>query len=773
MKNQKAKSNNSKISLVTLFESVIFLLCLAVIVLRTMFTEAPSPLAPTIQAAINDTVFSLVLSGVLFLALILFVLVRLFTNRLTFKFTLLEAAFVILVIAAIISSLYASNKRAAINASVTFIAPLSMVILLSRLLDSHAKIKILLIVIVSLGIVAAWQSAEQQFVSNRVMVEQYQQDPNSILQPLGIQPGTLNAMLLEHRIMSKSVRASFTTANSAGSFAILASFVAIAILSELLKTRKLFPSSSGNRGLSVLLLAVIIFSLILTRSKGAIAAFLVAVIVFGLLLISRKTRTVKNVVLALCVIGVIAAIPLAAWYGGKFDRLPGGNSMLVRWQYWLSSAQMAKDRILTGVGPGNFAVFYTRYKIPAAPETVSDPHSFLLGVLTQYGLPGLFGLLMFLLVPLWRSSLTIPDISEKTSGGQFTRQALICALVPAAAMAALRPFLLPSAAAANIDEQIYVFVNDYIAPIAAFIVGFALLIKSIQTITAPRTAAPSERNVYAIQNTNVTAIALFCGILGFLIHNLIDFAIFEPGVLTTFCALFGCLIALDSKMGSADTAKAGNLFKVAATAGFIVFGFAYFNYAFLPVAKSTAKVAKAIAAVSSGRLLLAHNLLEDATYDDRLSPEAPYMNGKMYLQYFTSPMITHSQLYTGAEEALSIAIERNPDDYKIFDALAELYSLRSNEDPNRRDYWLNQAFDAASMAVSLYPGNADLHFRLAALADDLGRMDDALKHYEKTVEIEDAFRKQFRMMYPDRKPFSRLGEEKYYLAGQRILELYE
>jgi tetratricopeptide (TPR) repeat protein len=761
-------------------ENFLFVVCLIVIVLRATFTEAPTPLSPQIQAAINDTVYSLVLSGVLFFALFLFLLIRLFTRRLSFKFTLFEIALALLVIAAILATLYAPNKRAAINASLIFLAPLFMVILLSRLLDSsaggvadsHAKIKILLIVIASLGFVASWQSSEQFFVSNNVIIEQYQQDPNSILEPLGIQPGSLNEMLLEHRIMSKDVRASFTTGNSAGSFAILTSFAAVALLAELLKTRKSFPASSGNRGLSALLLAAIVFGLILTRSKGAIASFLIASAVFALLLKSKKTKTSKNMILAACVLAVLALIPLAAWYGLKFGRLPGGNSMLVRWQYWRASAQMAADHPLTGVGPGNFGTFYHQYKPPSAPETVSDPHSFLLGILTQYGPLGLLGFLLFLLVGLWRSSLTVPDTLEKPSGRQFVRMAFICVLALAAAMLALRPFLLPPTTATTTDEQFYVFFADYVAPVAAFVAGFALFLKSIQTIAISRNGAPAAKIEYSLQNTNLTAIALFCGLLGVLIHNLIDFAIFEPGVLTTFCAILACLIALDSQAQTLPKQSFAPVWlKIAALAGFLVIGFAYFNYALLPVAKSTTKIAKALPSASVGLLQLAHNLLAAAAEDDPFSPEAPLMNARMYLRYFNSPIIPHSQLFPEAEQALSIAIPRNPADYKIFDSLAELYSLRANAEPDQKDHWLTLAFDAASMAVSLYPGSAELHLRLAQIADGLGRTDVALEHYEKTVEIEDGFREQFRMMYPDREPFSRLGEEKYSLAKQRILDL--
>ena len=769
-----------------MLENALFVICLIVIVLRATFTEAPSPLSSQIPAAINDAVYSLALSGILIFAFFLLFLIRLFTRRFSFKITAIRIALVLLLIAAALATLYAPNKRAAINSSLIFLAPLLMVIFLARLLDSsaggladsHAKIKILLITIAALGIVASWQSAEQFFVSNKVIVEQYREDPNSILEPLGITPGSFNHVLLEHRILSKDVRGSFTTGNSAGSFAILSSFAAVALLAELLKNRKSFPLSTGNRGLAALLLAVILFGLALTRSKGAIASFLIASAVFALLLKSKTPKISKNIILTACVLAVLILIPLAAWYGLKFGRLPVGNSMLVRWQYWHASAQMLADHPLTGVGPGNFSTLYHQYKTPAAPETVSDPHCFVISILAQYGSLGLLGFLSFLLVPLWRSSLYPFDAIEKPSGRQFVKLSLLCVIASAAAMLTLRPFILPAGNAATPDEKIYVFFADTIAPAAAFVVGFALLLKSIQTIGNKRPVLRSpvplgaKEDEYCLQNTNLTAIALFSGLFGVLIHNLIDFAIFEPGVLTTFCALLACLIALGPQLQSLPKpASAPAWLKITTIAGFFVIGFAYFNYAFLPVAKSTSKIAKSFQPIYTSQLPLAHNLLAAATQDDPLSPDAPVMNARLYLQYFLSPIIPHSELFPETEKALSAAIPRNPANYKIFDCLAELYSLRAQAEPDNKDHWLSEAFDAASLAVSLYPGDAELHLKLAQIADGLGRNDDALEHYEKAVEIEDGFREQFRMMYPTRELFSRLGEENYTLAKQRIKDL--
>ncbi|MHC4783052.1 MAG: hypothetical protein ACYTE0_08380, partial [Planctomycetota bacterium] len=58
------------------------------------------------------------------------------------------------------------------------------------------------------------------------------------------------------------------------------------------------------------------------------------------------------------------------------------------------------------------------------------------------------------------------------------------------------------------------------------------------------------------------------------------------------------------------------------------------------------------------------------------------------------------------------------------------------------------------------------------IAEQLGRNDAALKHYQTAVDIEDAYRAQFRIMYPERKTvISRLGNATYTEAKSKISEL--
>ena len=134
----------------------------------------------------------------------------------------MEIGLILFGAAAILSSLGASDKRAAVNHATILLAPVLAALLLTQILDRPGRIRVVLIVIVALGIVSAYQCAEQFLVSNAITIEQYEKDPSMLLGPLGIEPGTFQHFLFEHRLYSRGIRGFFTTSNSAASFAICA-----------------------------------------------------------------------------------------------------------------------------------------------------------------------------------------------------------------------------------------------------------------------------------------------------------------------------------------------------------------------------------------------------------------------------------------------------------------------------------------------------------------------------------------------------------------------
>jgi tetratricopeptide (TPR) repeat protein len=254
-----------------------------------------------------------------------------------------------------------------------------------------------------------------------------------------------------------------------------------------------------------------------------------------------------------------------------------------------------------------------------------------------------------------------------------------------------------------------------------------------------------------------------------------DFAIFEPGVYTVFWAVTACLIATVSLTNPQreHIFRPTPVIKRTAVVTAVVLFTAFLIYAFIPVAKTTTTIEKSNQAVSLGRLDSAHNLLDTAAADDTLSPVAPSMNARLYLYHATLAPDKSSDLLNRAQECLKTSIERNPAGFKNFERLSQAY-LRHAEISSglQRADLLDNALDAADKAIELYPGCGRLHFNLAQIAEEMDKTEIALEHYGKAIFIENLYRSQFRSMYPDReKIVSRLGEEKYQTAIERVKEL--
>jgi tetratricopeptide (TPR) repeat protein len=206
-------------------------------------------------------------------------------------------------------------------------------------------------------------------------------------------------------------------------------------------------------------------------------------------------------------------------------------------------------------------------------------------------------------------------------------------------------------------------------------------------------------------------------------------------------------------------------------AGIITF-WAYFNFALIPAARTTAKIEQAHQAISAGQFDYAHHLLNLASDEDQLNPLPLSLNGKLYLHQFQITQSKNPQLLRQAESCLQAAIKRNNADFKNFERLTETYNQMAEiSKPKEKNDWLNKALNSAQQAVELYPGCERLHFELAKIAEEIGKIDLAYKQYNKAIEIEDSFRQQFKMMYPEREIVSRLGEDKYQFALERITRL--
>jgi hypothetical protein len=638
-----------------------------------------------------------------------------------------------------------------------------MAILLVQLLDSQTKIKLILIVIIALGIVSTYRCSEQ-YTENEHLIEMYEKDPEAALGQHRIAPNSLEHFQFEHRLYSKDISGFFTTSNSTGSFSLMACFAAIVLLAEkykYLRKDSLEIAWLIMRGIAVIIVAL---GLILTKSKGAILALILATITLIIYSIAGKwLKAHKRAILTACLLLAIAGSFVVIQYGLSHG-LPGGNSMLVRWQYWQSSIKMYADHLFTGVGPGNFAHFYPHYKPAAASESVADPHNFLLSVLTQYGPIGLLGFSAMICIPLWLVSLsrfTNNPLNTYKSESTFKKQAIFFIIIGSSFLLFIRPIIFPLDPTATEQERIAGIIIMYIMPATVFIAGF-LLAAAGETVKKPY--------------SNFSIAALFCAVLGVVFHNLIDFAIFEPGVFTVFWVLIACMIAIFSQTYPIPktTFKPARPVKVISITAGLVLICIYFNYVLIPVSKTSAKIQLANRAILSGRFEQAHSLLDSAAKDDSLSSAALSLNSKLYLHQFKLTSSMNRDLLIEAEKQSLGAIQRNKASFKNYEYLTEVYYLLADISKGQEKIsWLNKAYDNTLFTTEhLYPGCARIRIELAKISEHLGKIDIAIEQYKKAIEIEDQYRAQFRKMYPERNEIvSRLGEKKYEFAKYRLEHL--
>ena len=235
MTRKQPNPNPSKSKALAYFEYVLLALCVAVIILRTTITEGPVTHSTTFAINLGDSLYSLSISTVLMLAFALWIIWSILSKNFIYKLSGIEIGLCIFCIGALVAGLAAADKRIAITDAAVFLAPVLMALLLVQILDSSSKVKLMLAVIAALGIVSAYQSADQYFVSNQMTIEQYEKDPQSMLGPLGIEAGSFKQFLFEHRLYSKGVRGFFTTRNSDGSFVLMALLAAVALFIDKLR----------------------------------------------------------------------------------------------------------------------------------------------------------------------------------------------------------------------------------------------------------------------------------------------------------------------------------------------------------------------------------------------------------------------------------------------------------------------------------------------------------------------------------------------------------
>ncbi len=763
MENRKSKIENS----FRWVEGFLLTVVLCVSALRLTFIELPQNAMQNPALWTTARGISLIISSILFLTALIGLLLRIHKIRRQSSCWIAGLGLLLFAAATILAIFHASDKRAAETECITLIIPAILALIAFHWIDSARRIDVVLWVILSIGCAAVYTSIDQSMDSNQQIVDDYHKNPTQQLQSLGIEPNSFGHFQYEHRLMSKDVRGFLTTSNSTGTFLLAGIFIAAGLLTESLRHRKNDDGFAARFLVQLLILLSLIIGLLIGKSRGAIGAALLAAALFALLIgCGRWLWKYRWAVLIIAVIAVAAGCTIAIRYGLEHGRLPGPNAMFVRWQYWVSSIQMAADYPLLGVGGGNFATLYTQYKIPAAPETIKDPHNFILSLLCQFGPVSVVGFLLIIVAILWQSLKKVFDNQTAMACGTVKPQAWPWdnpiwlskdKIIPLGVLAGVvftllyfRPIVSEGGVPGeNRDIRQSVFIIMYLIPVFFFVCPFGLL------------WATSQQPSPDCRRDGLT-VGLICGIIAILIHNLIDFAIFEPGIWTAFWLMLAVLLA--AAPSEQQVANSGLRRWTIAAAIPMAIGILFFARAYPPI--------QAGCQIQNGLRDYEHpeRYFTAASKTDPLDPAPYFIAAQSYwfrCQLDSSPQKADT-FFDQAVESLRLAQSRDLSNYRYNQFLADILLAQSERKPDKKTELLKMAYQAALDAQQLYPGSDQLAYDLGQIAEKLEQPQKAAEHYLKSVEIEDQYRIQFTQMYPNIPLFSRLGQKRYVYAKDYI-----
>ncbi|OXU14449.1 O-antigen ligase family protein [Sedimentisphaera salicampi] len=637
---------------------------------------------------------------------------------------------------------FASEKRAAVNHSLMLISGLCLFQLITQLEDRKLASKLILALLFGACAVNFAEGIFQLSQSNEYIIKAYEENPQAQLEALSITPGTLDEFMYEHRLYSNEIKGFFTNSNAMGSLALLCFFPSLALFLSSFREK----SEAKSRLLLGVQTICILAMVVLASSKGCFLALIGGLVLFGACFLFKAAGRKKSLAFwGIAAAGLLAVLTAAA-YAGLNQTLPGGGSMHVRGQYWFAGVRMLADNIW-GVGADNFRFFYPHFKLPEAMETVTDPHNFILSLACQFGILGLAAILAAYVLPIWKSFKN--DSDNQSLQAESYKPAALLAGAGALAMIILRPLLIPVQYSENSGANSYAAAIMFIFPAVVFF-GWAFFL--------------SKHGVKKLNFSNLKT-GLLCGIAALLIHNTIDFAIFETGNFLAFSAACGLLFVISRQQKTEHVKGLIPKTLMFSSAAAIMAGVIFF------AAIPAWKMKNTFLAAMQTRFQNDAALNRFAN-SDPLSSWPASLTGKAYLRNFRENQ--NEKLLEKAEQMFTKQAMLNRASFKPYLRLAEVSELQAENSISRgKKDNLKDACSYYQMAIMRYPGKGEIHLKYALALKKLGKDEQALREFKAAKKIELMFREEFRRNYPEEELISRIGKEKFNIIEENISKLSE
>lgn len=467
------------------------------------------------------------------------------------------------------SAYWASDKFPSLITGSTLVAAGALCWAIAQTVRSWGRFRLVTALLAGMLLVYGTQGLFYRFVELPDLQAEVERSRERILEERGLEPGSFAAEQFMRRISAGEMVGFGSSPNTYAAVVVMLAIV----------TAGLFAHGIANRRdpvLMVMLVAGLVVAIWVgsyTRSRTAMATpMIAAAIVAGAWLLRGHAARYRSVLFAAGV-GFVGLMVVAVVGHGLYHGSLPSDSMNFRWRYWVGSWPLFLDHLWAGVGYANFGAHYLAHRLPAAAEEIRDPHNLFVRFATELGIGGLLLSVAWLVRGGWEATR---PITYTDAGGNSVPavRGLPIGVGSLAAVCGLGMLLNIFASVDFSADAPFVVIELFkrLMFLGVLVVGATLAFITSRASTRPDDA-PARWSLWAAG----AAVAVF------LIHNLVDFSLFETSSLFLFAALFGAVIGVRSGSPAAEASNTGRIGAGCVALGVVAGGVVFATTIALPI----------------------------------------------------------------------------------------------------------------------------------------------------------------------------------------------
>lgn len=624
-------------------------------------------------------------------------------------------------ILAAVSVFWSSDKFATLITAADFVAAAALFWAMSQLVRTWVDLRLVGGACFGILLVLIAQGLLYRLVDLPDNIEFWEKNKAEELARRNWEPGSFAAMRFEQMVRAGSMTGFSTSPNTYAAMVVMLGVVTAGMVIQRFYNRD-EPAWAVSSIIALLITAGVLY---FTYSRAALITPFIAA---ALLIIAPRMAGHRKGFYVLCAGVFVAGTIALVVYGLMFDSLVI-QTLTYRWHYWYGAIKILEQHPLLGIGWSNFGAYYLGVRLPVASEEVKDPHNMVIRALVELGVIG------GAMITAWLARLAWELVTS-----------------PPALMKTHAPRPNPHSAGVTIASICLggILINilcsvDFVTPYAGgawFIAmeifkrmlffGLLLLGYAGACLESSRRPHLDDRAAPWLSR------AMIAGVAVFLVHNLIDFALFEPGALCLFAMLGGA--ALSVRTNYAEKPVVSRTIPIAACAIAGILWIAVLIGLVIPVANAEHYAQSGDDLVRAGQASIAAEALEDA-FESLWLTNADYAyRAAVAMQYTPTPA-------DRTRAMLEAAVRTNPMSVLYRRARAQ-FEIRQPMPDSRR---IMEDFEAA---IEMDPNDVSAHVDFADALVRLGQRQRAIEEYRTALKYDDLLEKD----EPKRMPPAKIAE---------------